>query len=125
MKHHRLQKRLGDIVKASQSNVQHPFPIRFGHQGEDVVTPDAGIVHQHLDIVVGVRLSPRFEDGTGFRTVAYVELQEFALLPGFADKRECLFGFCRVACIVDKDVIPHLCQLDTDGTADTSASAGH
>jgi len=74
-----LQQPTRQIEEAVQRRIQHAVPVFVGHENHQVVVADAGIVHQHAHIVIGVGVAPRFHRGFhGFR-VGYVERQQLRL----------------------------------------------
>ena len=90
------------------------------HPYQQIVPADAGIVHQHLDIVVRMGLLPVPEALLCGGSIGHIEFQERSL--PFNQGQALLRGLV-IGNIIDKHMVAHLVQLDTDRPADSPTAA--
>ena len=118
---HRLQDGPCDVEETVQVGVHNLLPLIGFHPDHQVVLADAGVVHQHLHVLVRMGGLPAFDGCADRFRVAHVEADQFALS---ADGVQRFAGCGLVRDVVDEDVIALLREGEGDGAADSAAAAG-
>ena len=121
MQQHSLKDGPRNVEETVKVRIDNALPLIGFHPDHQVVFPDAGIVDQDLDILLGMGRLPAFNGRADRLRVAHVETDQFALT---ADGVQGFPGRGLVRDIVDEDMVAHAGEGEGDGAADTAAAAG-
>ena len=107
------------------SDAQHLVPVFLFHPEQEVVLADTCIVHQHFDELARMRFLPCLDGSHTLCALAHIKLQQLALASRLFNQFERLLRFGIVRYVIHYYTISHLSQLHTNGSSNTTASAGN
>ena len=122
---HPLEQRLRDVEESVEVGAQHAVPVLVGHPQQQPVAADSGVVDQHLDRLVGMRLEPAAQGALRGLAVGHVEGEQLALAPLPANERKGLLGGRRIRKVVDQHMVAHAGQTQRHGASDAAACPRH
>ena len=112
-----------EVEETVEGCVEHTVPFVVSHHEHHVVVTDAGVVDEDGDIVIGMRVLPVVHSFVDSFFVGNVERHELSLAAFSLNELLYLQGFRFIGAVVDDDGLPHLCQAQGYGSADTARGA--
>ncbi len=101
--YHAFYHAAGTIEEAIEVHVNHTMPLlRFHHQ-HNLIIYDAGIIHQHVNIIIRMSGKPLIQSCIDSIRLANIKGHEFRFASGFFDEALGLLRRSMIGFIIEQD----------------------